>query len=86
MRKRNLVAISAISAGISAAGTYLLQNKPARDKLVNFVRIKMDGGGIDEDQFPIEKAGHPGPDNMADNEMVSEGAQFGVQYYNHARE
>jgi hypothetical protein len=38
------------------------------------------------DSFPIEKAGHPDPYDIEDNNMVSEGAMYAVQYYNEEKE
>jgi hypothetical protein len=34
------------------------------------------------EQLPIEKAGNPHPKDLPDNDMVSEGAQYAVQFYN----
>lgn len=34
-----------------------------------------------QSSFPITKAGHPDPQDLRDNNMVSEGSQFPVQYY-----
>ncbi|KIY21493.1 MULTISPECIES: hypothetical protein [Mesobacillus] len=32
--------------------------------------------------LPVEKAGNPDPLDLEDNKMVSEGAMYGVNYYN----
>lgn len=36
----------------------------------------------DNQGLPIQKAGHPDPLDIEDNKMVSEGAQYGIEYYN----
>jgi len=87
MKKRNLIVLSIITAGAAGVGTYLLKDKSNRIRLKEY--MKMPAKEKDnrlEDDFPIHKAGHPHPENVPDNEMVSEGAQFGVQYYNRLRQ
>ncbi|HEX7064551.1 MAG TPA: hypothetical protein VF199_05730 [Bacillales bacterium] len=70
-------------AGLAGIGTYLLKDKSTRGRLTDYIRIRKDPDpGKNETSHPIEKAGHPHPENTEDNKMVSEGAQFGVQYFN----
>ncbi|HET7580027.1 MAG TPA: hypothetical protein VFK33_12170 [Bacillales bacterium] len=75
MRKKKLAFYSMAGVAAAGLGTYLMKEKPLRIKLTNRSE------NHDENVFPIEKAGHPEPDQIQDNKMVSEGAQFGVQYY-----
>ncbi|PLR80039.1 hypothetical protein CVD25_15840 [Bacillus canaveralius] len=35
---------------------------------------------------PLEKAGHPDPEDIEDNKMVSEGAMYSVNYYNEVKQ
>ncbi|MGW8262695.1 hypothetical protein ACWHAR_22210, partial [Bacillus sp. LR--39] len=35
----------------------------------------------DMETFPVDKAGHPDPQDIEDNKMVSEGSMYPVQYY-----
>ncbi|MDY0406005.1 hypothetical protein P5G51_011930 [Virgibacillus sp. 179-BFC.A HS] len=75
MKKRYLAAIGAL--GVGAATSYFIKN-----------RKKEDNADVD----PMTNAGVP--DEVENNDiaqlenskMVSEGSQFGVQYYNKAKE
>lgn len=67
-----------------------------------FSKEKQDESGKEEEQasltntendtnpssetFPVEKSGHPDPEDVPDNKMVDEGSQYGVQYYNDKKE
>ena len=35
-----------------------------------------------EENFPVAKGGNPDPHDTADNQMVEEGSQYSVKYYN----
>lgn len=90
MKKRNI--ITAIGAGIIGAGaaSYILLNDTQKSKIkesVNNLTKQMDSS-----ESTFEKAGHPDQMDMRDiadlenAKMVSEGSQFGVQYYNEKQE
>lgn len=90
MKKRNI--ITAISAGIIGAGaaSYILLNDTQKSKIkesVNNLTKQMDPS-----ESTFEKAGHPDQMDMRDTadlenaKMVSEGSQFGVQYYNEKKQ
>jgi hypothetical protein len=86
VRQRNLIsglAISTVGVGITS---YLLKDKSNRQKVKQFVqsvksKIPFGPSKQNMDSFPIHKAGHPDPMDIADNTMVSEGSMFPVQYY-----
>ncbi|WP_405102460.1 hypothetical protein [Oceanobacillus sp. FSL H7-0719] len=88
MKKRNIV--TAVGAGVIGAGaaSYFLLNDKQKMKLKD--RITNIFGS--EPASTFEKAGHPDEvanKDLADLEnakMVSEGSQFGVQYYSEKRE
>jgi hypothetical protein len=66
--------------------TYLLKDKPKRDKTKETVQkwmTKIKSPFLEKEQeLPIDKAGKPDPEDVDDTKMVSEGAMTGVQYYN----
>jgi len=76
--------LSMVTAGVTGVGTFLIKHRSDRKKWEEYINMPR-GSKNEDNQFPIEKAGHPHPENLPDNEMVSEGAQFGVQYYNHLK-
>ncbi len=91
MKKRNIVA--AVGAGVIGAGAasyFLLNNeqkmklKGKMNRIVNIFESKP--------ASTFEKAGHPDQVRAKDEadlenaKMVSEGSQFGVQYYNEKRQ
>jgi hypothetical protein len=77
---------SLVAVGIGATAAILLSNKPNRIKAESVLRDwkrKMKPNlYATSDQLPIEKGGNPDPEDFADHEMVSEGAQYSVQFYN----
>lgn len=77
---------SLVAVGIGAGAAVWLSNKPNRIKAESMLRdwkrkLKPNVYAKSE-QLPIEKGGHPHPMDLPDNEMVSEGAQYAVQFYN----
>ena len=91
MKKRNIfTAVGASVIGAGAAGYFLMndhQKTRLKDKISDVINnIKM------EQQSTFEKAGHPDQSprqelaDLENSKMVSEGSQFGVQYYNEKRE
>ena len=77
---------SLVAAGIGATAAVWLSNKPNRIKAESLLRdwkrkVKPNVYAKSE-QLPIEKGGNPHPKDFADNDMVSEGAQYSVQFYN----
>ncbi|GGF12072.1 hypothetical protein GCM10010954_08400 [Halobacillus andaensis] len=79
MRKRWI--ISAIGAAAGGAAAYFMKDESKRQQVVDKAK-SLQGRFSKGDDMPIEEAGQP---ELSDNEnakMVSEGSQFGVQYYN----
>jgi hypothetical protein len=77
---------SLVAVGIGATAAVWLSNKPNRIKAESVLR---DWKGklipnvyASSEQLPIDKGGNPDPEDFADHEMVSEGAQYSVQFYN----
>lgn len=81
-RKRSLVTVG---VGLGAAAVWLA-NKPNRIQAKTFLRQwkrKLTPVSHSENtQRVIEKGGNPDPHDIEDNEMVSEGAMYAVDYYN----
>lgn len=86
--KSKTVVMSGIAAGVAGAATYYLRDQSNRIKLKDSITyfstklkdqtMKMRNTG----DIPIEKGGNPHPEEIEDNKMVSEGAQYSVDYYN----
>lgn len=90
MKKRNIITTVGVAAGAGTAG-YLLMNKEKRSKLqekgkslVNKLKTD-DVSTLDEAGIP-DQTGHEDPAQFENAKMVSEGSQFGVNYYNEAKE
>lgn len=79
MKKKKVVLFSATGAVMAGVGTYLFKEKADRIKITGSHKE------VDDNVFPIKKAGQPEPENIPDNKMVSEGAQFGVQYHDQVK-
>ena len=84
--KRGFGMSSLVAVGIGASAAVWLSNKPNRIKAESVLRDwkrKVKPNIYEKaEQLPIEKGGNPHPKDFADNEMVSEGAQYFVQFYN----
>lgn len=78
MRLKSSLLVGAAAAG---AGMYM-RKKDNRVKMQNMMESLKHKWKNRNKDFPVEKAGHPHPDDLEDNKMVSEGAQTSVHYYN----
>ncbi|WP_191557743.1 hypothetical protein [Metabacillus idriensis] len=85
MRQKTLIsgiALSTVGVGVTS---YLLKDKSNRQKVTGFVNNAKNKipyfARKNTDSFPVEKAGHPDPQDIDDNNMVSEGSMYPVQYY-----
>ncbi|WP_174613123.1 hypothetical protein [Virgibacillus ihumii] len=90
MRKRYIAsAVGAIGAGVAG---YLLKNEENRNKLKGKVDAVKDKLMDNQEDSTLDEAGKPDqlesdvPSQEENSKMVSEGSQFGVQYYNEAKE
>ncbi len=75
---------SYLLAGVGITSVLLLASKANRNK-VQTVTVKfknMIKDRFSNENLPIKKAGHPDPQDLGDNNMVSEGALYAVSYYN----
>ncbi|MDQ0160102.1 hypothetical protein [Alkalibacillus salilacus] len=79
---RKLIISSAIAAG-AAVTSYLLIDENRRQDVKN--KINDFRNYFTEERFPIEETGKPELDDLENSEMVAEGSQFGVQYYNEVK-
>ncbi|MBU8880525.1 hypothetical protein BGM26_16340 [Bacillus sp. FJAT-29790] len=75
-----------MAAGIGVSAVIWLSSKPNRIKAENLLREwkrKIKPTIFDKSKnLPIEKGGNPHPHDLEDNNMVSEGAMYSVQFYN----
>lgn len=91
MKKRNIISVVGASVIGASAVSYLLLNDSQKSKIKESVNSLLNKQ-TDPSDSTFEKAGHPDEMNMEDvadlenAKMVSEGSQFGVQYYNEKRE
>ncbi|MCZ0703975.1 hypothetical protein J2T56_002209 [Natronobacillus azotifigens] len=80
MRKNIFFVFVAICASIV---TYLMMDQEKRKRFLSRFHDFMVGIKLKKNEgFPIDAAGDPALDNLDNADMVSEGSQFGVQYYN----
>lgn len=82
-KRKNGLLLATIAAGAYA----YFSKKENRDKAqvaLNNVKTKVDSFMQSQklNRSPETKVGHPDPYDISDNEMVSEGAQTSVHYYN----
>lgn len=91
MKKRYLLSGASI-VGAGAAGI-ILKDKNTRDKLKSIVKSTTSKiKNMDSDNTTLEDAGVPDESEKKDiaqlenSKMVSEGSQFGVNYYNEMKE
>lgn len=86
VKKRMILSgIGAVGAGVS----YVLKDKDKRDKLMNKakdIKQQFTNKSNSNSNMPIEEAGKPELDQEENAKMVSEGSQFGVNYYNEVKE
>ncbi|MGG3561239.1 hypothetical protein ABES03_06515 [Neobacillus rhizosphaerae] len=77
---------SLVAVGIGASAAMWLSSKPNRVKAETVLREwkrKVKPTVFEKaEQLPIEKGAHPHPLDVEDNNMVSEGAMYSVQFYN----
>ncbi|SHM88073.1 hypothetical protein [Gracilibacillus kekensis] len=85
MRKRNMISMVGGAAGVATL-SYILMDKNRRDMLKNKWSEVRNSFLNEDTELPIEEAGDPGRDNLENADMVAEGSQFGVDYYNKVKE
>ncbi|SDX34764.1 MULTISPECIES: hypothetical protein [Salimicrobium] len=83
MRKRWKLALAGAITGGAAA--YLMYDEERRTQMTSKVS-QLSKKSNDLSDMPIQEAGEPEADNLQNSKMVSEGSQFGVQYYNELTE
>ena len=75
-----------VVAGMGASAAMWLSAKPNRLKAESVLRDwkrKIKPSPFDKSEhLPIEKGGNSHPHDLEDNNMVSEGAMYSVQFYN----
>lgn len=78
--------ITSIVVGLGAYAAKWLSSKPNRVKAETFLREWKrkiyPSPFLKSENLPIKKGGNPHPRDIEDNNMVSEGAQYSVQFYN----
>lgn len=90
MNKKNVIAMIGAAAGVGTAG-YLLMNEEKRNELQTKGKSLVDKWK-QEDISTLDEAGIPGqtgiedPSQFENAKMVSEGSQFGVNYFNEVKE
>lgn len=79
--------LSGLAVSTVGITSYLLKDPSNRQKAREFIHsMKMKiTKQPDMETFPVDKAGHPDPQDIEDNKMVSEGSMYPVQYYDEKR-
>ncbi|WP_188205665.1 hypothetical protein [Alkalibacillus aidingensis] len=81
MKKKYIISsITAIGTGLIS---YVLMDDDRRERVKKYLGLSQRSN--EESEFPIEQAGMPEVDHLENANMVSEGSQFGVQYYNEVK-
>ena len=73
-------------AGLGAFAAGWFTSKPNRIKAESFLRDRIrrinPSPFLKSENLPIKKGGNPHPHDIEDHNMVSEGAQYSIQFYN----
>ncbi|MGP4040433.1 hypothetical protein ACTWP4_11170 [Gracilibacillus sp. D59] len=85
MRKRNVVGMIG-AAGMATTLSFVLMDKSKREIMMNKWNEWKKSVQKNDTSLPIEEAGDPGKDNLENSDMVAEGSQFGVNYYNRVKQ
>ena len=85
MRKRSILGWIGVAGAVAASYTMLDNQKKHR---IKFKTKSMVDRFLNKKYrtFPLEEAGHPIDDNIENADMVSEGSQFGVNYYQETKQ
>ncbi|RDY72461.1 hypothetical protein DXT76_01795 [Halobacillus trueperi] len=83
MRKRWI--FTAIGATVGGTVAYFLKDEDKRQQVKDKAKSIQSNLGKSE-AMPIEEAGKPETASLDNSDMVAEGSQFGVQYYNELTE
>ncbi|WP_027963062.1 hypothetical protein [Halalkalibacillus halophilus] len=76
--------VSSVVAAVTGLVAYLMVDENRRSETKNnLIKAKQKLTG--EKDLPIDQAGKPEIDQLENADMVSEGSQFGVQYYNEVK-
>ncbi|MRX73915.1 hypothetical protein GJU40_17405 [Bacillus lacus] len=85
--------LSGVALSTVGIASYLLKDQPKRAKMKLFAKdVKskilpyVSKTKKLQREFPVAKGGNPDPQDIEDNKMVSEGAQYSVQYYNQTQQ
>ncbi|MFT9598882.1 hypothetical protein [Mesobacillus sp.] len=74
---------NAVMLGAGAAALWMAMKPENKEKLIGMAtKAKEKIMPSKTDVVPVQKAGNPDPMDIEDNKMVSEGAMYGVNYYN----
>ncbi|UOQ85452.1 hypothetical protein [Gracilibacillus salinarum] len=85
MQKRNMIGMVGAAAGVATI-SYMLMDKDKRTMLMDKWSGVKDYLNTENTDLPIEEAGDPGKDQLENADMVAEGSQFGVDYYNKVKQ
>ncbi|WP_273122480.1 hypothetical protein ACNRWW_05390 [Metabacillus sp. HB246100] len=83
LTKRNVI-LSGVALSTIGVTSYVLKSPSRKEKLVaklSLMKNKVINATKTKEDPIVEKAGHPHPEDIPDNTMVSEGAMYSVQYY-----
>ncbi|MDV2582271.1 hypothetical protein [Alkalibacillus haloalkaliphilus] len=82
---KKLILSSVVAAG-AALTSYVLIDENRRNEIKQKVKQVKESFNGNDTNLPIEEAGNPELDDIENSDMVAEGSQFGVQYYNEMKE
>ncbi len=81
----------ALVIGASAAAAWVAANPKENTQKIKHVSLGLKDKisalrRPEGDATPVTKAGNPDPQDIEDNQMVSEGSMYGVNYYNQTKQ
>lgn len=83
--KRNVL-IVLVAMFTSLISVVLINEKNRKEILARLTDLKRSIQLKNNHHFPIRQAGDPFADNVENSKMVSEGSQYGVDYYNRVKQ
>lgn len=83
MRKRSMFSLIGLAGAVAAS--YSMLDDQKKHQIKNKIQ-EFSSKFQRKKTFPIEEAGNPIDDNIDNADMVYEGSQFGVDYYNKVKQ
>ncbi|GAA0293981.1 hypothetical protein GGQ92_000085 [Gracilibacillus halotolerans] len=84
IRKRSMLSLIGLAGAVAAS--YSMLDDQKKHQIKNRIQAISNKFQKNNQSFPIQEAGNPIDDNIDNADMVYEGSQFGVDYYNKVKQ